>query len=105
LIAETTIDVLNSESVAESVTAEILDRAIERSVVSGDTVLHQLLKRESRQAGEWDYLLGFKTLDVQPPPQDEKVAQSLRRRMIVLEEAGGWRLKVPLMLRWLRTRA
>ena len=105
LIAETTIDVLNSESVAESVTAEILDRAIERSVVSGDTVLHQLLKRESRQAGEWDYLLGFKVLDVQSPPQDEKVAQSLRRRMVVLEEEAGWRLRVPLMLRWLRTRA
>ena len=104
LIAETTIDVLNSLSEATSVTPEILDRAIDSSIVSGENVLSQLLKSESRLPGEWDYLLGFKRNDSQPPPADEKVAESLRRRMIVIEEGGNWQLRVPLMLSWLRTR-
>jgi hypothetical protein len=105
LIAETAIDVLNSSSEETSVTTEILNRAIDGSIVSGQVVLSQLLKGESRLPGEWDYLLGFKRGDTQPPPQDDKVAQSLRRRMIVLEEEGNWRLRVPLMLKWLRRRA
>jgi hypothetical protein len=52
-------------------------------------VLNQLLRRESQdKLANGTSLLGFLTLDVQPPPQDDNVAQSLRRRMIVLEEAG-----------------
>jgi hypothetical protein len=40
--------------------------------------------------------------DVQEPPADEAVYQSLRRRLMVTEKDGRWRMRVPLMQRWLR---
>ena len=61
------------------------------------------MRRESRLPGEWEYLSAFRKQETQPPPQDEAMARSLRRRLLVAEEgdAGPWRLRVPLMLRWL----
>ena len=53
---------------------------------------------------EWAYLRGFRTRDTQPPPDDETVYQALRRRLLVEPVNGEWRLRVPLMQRWLRER-
>ena len=47
---------------------------------------------------------GFRRQDTQPPPTDEAVHRSLRRRLLVVEDDGEWRLRVPLMQRWLRER-
>jgi hypothetical protein len=80
------------------------ERAADRAIVDGDTVLRELMYGESRLPGEWDYLAGFRTRDEQPSPGDEAIFQSLRRRQIVIEDRGAWRLRVPLMQRWLRQR-
>ena len=68
------------------------------------TVLRQLMRGKSELPGEWDYLARFRTRDEQPPPQDEAIFQSLRHRQLIAEEGGMWRLRVPLMQRWLRER-
>jgi hypothetical protein len=41
---------------------------------------------------------------LQPPPDDETVYQALRWRLLVEPVNGEWRLRVPLMQRWLRER-
>ncbi|WP_300327505.1 hypothetical protein [Accumulibacter sp.] len=41
----------------------------------------------------------------QPPPTDAHVYASLRRRLLVLDDDGACRLRVPLMRRWLVQRA
>ena len=82
----------------------LLQKAAERSIVDGDTVLRQLMRGESELPGEWEYLLGFRKQDAQPPPVDEAIFQSLRHRQLVVEDGDMWRLRVPLMQRWLRER-
>ena len=67
-------------------------------------VLHQLVRGESQSDAERVYIAGFRTKDSQPPPDDEATFQSLRHREIIEEDGGVWRLKVPLMQQWLRTR-
>jgi hypothetical protein len=67
-------------------------------------VLRELMERESCLPGEWDYLRGFLRRDTQPPPDDETLYRSLRRRLLMVEEGTDWRLRVPLMQRWLRQR-
>lgn len=52
-----------------------------------------------------NYLRGFRRRDTQPPPDDEAIYTSLRRRLLVEEAGDQWRLRVPLMQRWLRQRA
>ena len=37
-------------------------------------------------------------------PLDEAIHRSLRRRLMVTEDNGLWRMRVPLMQRWLRQR-
>ncbi|MCH8295499.1 hypothetical protein IH992_30830, partial [Candidatus Poribacteria bacterium] len=70
----------------------------------GHNVFHLLMYRESTIPGEWEYLSAFRHHTMQPPPEDEAVNRSLRRRLLVEEENGEWRLRVPLMERWLRER-
>jgi hypothetical protein len=103
LIAETVVDLLN-EGTAPHADATLLERALDKAIVSGDTVLRELVERESRLPGEWDYLRAFRRVDTQPPPQDEALDRSLRRRLMVIEDDGSWRMRVPLMQRWLRAR-
>jgi hypothetical protein len=103
LIAETVIDLLN-EGTQPHADAALLERALDKAIVSGDTVLRELMERESHLPGEWDYLRGFLRRDTQPPPEDEALHRSLRRRLLVVEDNGAWRLRVPLMQRWLRQR-
>jgi hypothetical protein len=103
LIAETIVNLLNSEG-GRRVSSPLMERALDRAIVSGHNVLYELLRRESRLPGEWEYLSKFRIRETQPPPDDEAMAQSLRRRLLVEEESGQWRLRVPLMSRWLRKR-
>ena len=103
LIAETIVDLVNLEEVSQ-VTPELFERALDKSIVRGQNVLYELMHRESTLPGEWEYLLAFKKTETQPPPQDEKIAASLRRRLLVEESNSEWRLRVPLMARWLKVR-
>ena len=103
LLASGAVDFAN-----ESETARLNGRALEevarRAIVSGDMVLHQLVHAESQSEAERAYIAGFRTKDSQSPPEDEPTLRSLRHREIIAEEGGVWRLKVPLMQQWLRTR-
>jgi len=103
LIAETIIDMLN-QGTARHADAALMERALDKAIVSGDTVLRRLLEGECQLPGEWDYISAFRHVDRQPPPPNEAVQRSLRRRLLVVEEADGWKLRVPLMQRWLRAR-
>nr|WP_294527859.1 ATP-binding protein [uncultured Rhodopila sp.] len=103
LIAETVVDLLN-EGTAPNADAALLERALDKAIISGDTVLRELVQRESRLPGEWDYIRAFQRVDTQPPPEDETLHRSLRRRLLVTEDNGLWRMRVPLMQRWLRQR-
>ncbi len=104
LIAETAVDMVNN-SAATQVDAALLEATLDKAVVRGDAVLRLLMQTESTLPGEWDYLLGFRRQDTQEPPADEALYTSLRRRLLVMDEGGQWRLRVPLMQRWLRQRA
>ncbi len=103
LIAETLVDLINEEQAA-AVTPALMQRALDKAIVRGHNVLYELLRRESTLPGEWEYLERFKRVDMQPLPDDEAVARSLRRRELMAIANGEWRLRVPLMERWLRVR-
>jgi hypothetical protein len=102
-LLETVVDLLNDED-QKQVTSLLLERALDRAIVSGHNVLHELLHRESGLPGEWEYLSTFRFRESQLPPDDEAIMKSLRRRLLIKEEAGQWQLRVPLMSRWLRER-
>jgi energy-coupling factor transporter ATP-binding protein EcfA2 len=102
LIAETVVDLVNDSGGAD-VDDALLERALDRAVVRGNNVLLELMERESRP-DEWAYLRAFRSREEQPIPEDEALDRSLRRRRLVVEEAGRYRLRVPLMARWLRQR-
>ena len=103
LLAERAVYLVNLKGL-RTCTLEVLDEAIAAAIASGDAVLRQLVYNESRLVGEWEYLKGFRTRDFQEPPADDAVYQSLRRRLMVTEKDGRWRMRVPLMQRWLRER-
>ena len=103
LVAETVVDLVNDSENA-AVDGTLLERAFDRAVVRGNNVFLELVEKESQLPGEWDYLRTFRTTEEQPAPADEAVARSLRRRRLVLEEDGRFRLRVPIMGRWLRDR-
>jgi len=103
LLAETIVDLINDET-KRQVDAELFERSLNKAIVSGHNVLYQLLRGESTLPGEWEYLAAFRKRETQPPPEDEAIYTSLRRRLLVEEENGHWRLRVPLMARWLKER-
>jgi len=103
LVAQTVVDLVN-DSGGALVDNMLLERALSKAVVHGNNVFLELLKRESRLPGEWNYLRAFRTIEEQPVPIDEALDRSLRRRRLVVEEGGRYRLRVPLMARWLRER-
>ena len=104
LLAETTVDLLNADETRAGVDGRLLEEAIAQSVTLGDTVLRQLMHPEEASPAEWAWLEGFRTRDTQPPPPDEATRRALRRRLLVVEDGDAWRLRVPLMQRWLRER-
>ncbi len=103
LLAETAVKLVHDED-RRVVDRELLTRAFEVAADRGNNVLMVLMENECRLPGEWDYLKGFCRSKTQPPPQDEAIAHSLRRRLLVIERNGFWRLRVPLMRRWLLRR-
>jgi len=103
LLASTAVDLTN-ESVADCLDESMLEEAAERSIVSGDVVLRQLVHGETKSEPEASYIARFRRERIQALPEDEAILQSLRHRQIIADEDGGWRLKVPLMQRWLETR-
>ncbi|HKH43893.1 MAG TPA: AAA family ATPase [Thermoanaerobaculia bacterium] len=103
LVAETVVDLVNSVG-RVSVDGALLERALDRAVAYDNNTFLELLERESPLPGEWDYLRSFRSAEEQPVPSSEALDRSLRRRRLVIEEAGRYRLRVPLMARWLRQR-
>jgi hypothetical protein len=109
LVAETCVDLANDAGV-ESVDATLLERAFDESVRRGDAVLRQLIEGESCLPGEAEYLMGFRDRESQPEPADPEVRRALRRRQLVVVDGGvwllrsrSWRLRTPLMRRWMAT--
>lgn len=103
LIAETIVDVINDTD-QRHVDNEIFDTALNKAVVSGNSVFHQLLRGECTLPGEWEYLSAFRGRETQSLPGEEAIYVSLRRRLLMEEANGEWRLRVPLMARWLKQR-
>lgn len=103
LVAETVIDELNLAGRPRVDTA-LLERSLDTAARRGDSVFHQLLVGESALDGELDYLENFADHETQPPPDDKPIRRSLRRRLLVVPENGEWRLRAPIMSRWLRRR-
>lgn len=103
LLASTVVDRVNEPGEHRGDPA-LLEQAFDQAVADGHVVLRELVEGESKLPEEWAYLSRFRSQEEQPPPDDEAVAQSLRRRWLVVEEGGLWRLRVPLMARWLRLR-
>jgi hypothetical protein len=100
LLAETAVDLVNQSTETRLEPAR-REAVLDRAVVRGDNVLRLLMQTESELPGEWEYLLAFRRCDLQPPPEDERLYTSLRRRLLVEDHDNQFRLRVPLMQRWL----
>lgn len=103
LIAETAVDLVNEEETRQ-VSLSIMDRTLDKAIVRGHNVMYEILHNECRLPGEWEYIERFRNSETQPPPEDVKISASLRRRLLIEEDNGHWRLRVPLMARWLKAR-
>jgi hypothetical protein len=103
LVAETLVDFLNQEG-ASAVTTSLLERALDDATSSGQNVLYQLMRGECSLAGEWEYLSAFRRMEEQYAPEDDAIRQSLLRRQLIVADGERWRLRAPLMARWLRLR-
>ncbi|MBI4663586.1 MAG: ATP-binding protein [Verrucomicrobia bacterium] len=105
-IAATVVDLCN---LCGRATADpgLIDEALSKTVVSSGSVLAELMLYRSVEFPEtWDYLARFRARDEQPPPEDDVLRRRLKRYLLVTETPSGhWRLRVPLMQRWLRERA
>lgn len=100
LVAERVVDLVNDTGVAGA-DAALLDRAFERSAETGFSVFFELIERESGSPEELRYLRAFARAETQPIPDDD-TARALRRRLLVIEEGAQYRLRAPIMARWLR---
>jgi hypothetical protein len=103
LIADTCVTLVN-EGDGRVVTPKLLEKALDEAIVSGHTVMYQLMHGESELPGEWEYLSGFRERETQTAPEDPAVRRSLLRREVAVDDGTAWRLRVPLMGRWLRAR-
>ena len=104
LIAETAVTLANeSPSGARTLPGPLLEQALDASVDRGRNAMIQMVEKQCRMPGEWEYLRGFARRETQPLPEDADVRRSLNRRQLCVEAGSGeWRLRVPLMGRWLR---
>ena len=100
LLAQILVDLANDTG-ANSIDNALFEKAVERAVESAHSTYHEILRKECDTEAEWTYLKRFRNAEVLPPPNDEDVYAALRRRQLVIEENGMWRLRVPLMRRWL----
>ena len=68
-----------------------------------ELLLQQVRHEPGRAAGL--YLQGFRTAAELAPPADDAVRRLLQRHELMRPtEAGLWRLRVPLMQRWVTAR-
>lgn len=79
LIAETLVDLLNSQAAAQVTEGRLW---IAR-YPTGRTCCRSCLEKECTLPGEWEYLRRFGEVDTQPPPVDDAV-----RREIEASHAG-----------------
>ena len=89
----------------QEITTQKLEEVFGTVVYRGtDFFTHVLETDESKVPGAGEYLYGFGNKSIQPPPDDEKLRESLQRRKLVYisEDEERWSLRVPLMERWLR---
>ncbi len=100
LLAQEAVYLANERNITQ-VDDALLQAAADAAVDSGESAFFRILKTENRFPGEWDYLLGFRANEVQSEPGDDRLRRSLRRRLLVVEENGMWRMRVPLMRHWL----
>ena len=103
LVAETAVDQLN-DSGQECVDEALLEHSLAKAASAGDSVFHQLIVGESLLDGELDYLERFASQETQALPEDGDLRRSLKRRLLVVDEGGQWRLRAPIMVRWMRER-
>ena len=81
----------------------LLEQALDASVERGRNAMIQMVEKQCRLAGEWEHLRAFARLESQPVPEDAEVRWALNRRQLCMKaDSGEWRLRVPLMGRWLR---
>lgn len=104
LIAETVLNLINEKKDIRQVDAVLLGRALKIAIARGYNFLYYVMRQESTLPGEWEYLAAFRKRETQPLPDNEAIYTLLRRRLLVEEENGEWRLRVPLMARWLKER-
>lgn len=100
LVAETAVDLANTKG-AECLDGALLEGAFDESVRRGDTVLRQLIEGENCSSDEAEYLLAFRSQESQPEPINGPLRRALRRRLLVDNVDGMWRLRAPLMRRWI----
>ncbi len=103
LIAETIVDLVNDSDKTQA-DDTIFEQALNQSIVKGHNVLYELMHGECKLSGEWEYLAAFRRKASQPIPDNEALYRSLKRRLLVVEENSEFRLRVPLMERWLKER-
>jgi hypothetical protein len=103
LIAETLVEFLNNEG-ASAVTPELMERALDEATVAGQNPLYLLMRGECSVPGEWEYISAFRRVEEQNPPTGEAIRDSLLRRQLIQATGDRWRLRVPLMARWLHRR-
>lgn len=105
LVASTVVDICNRKGLDQA-TPAMLEQAFAEAVVSGDTVLAELMLYKSEEyEAAWRYLAGFRKTDSQPPSEDEDVRLLLKRYLLIKETTEGiWTLRIPLMHRWLKER-
>lgn len=105
LVASTVVDICNRKGFDQA-SPGVLEQAFAAAVVSGETVLTELmLYKSDEHEAAWRYLAGFRKADSQPPPEDDDVRLLLKRHLLAQETAeGNWTLRIPLMLRWLKER-
>ncbi|MEN8906141.1 MAG: hypothetical protein ABF289_09325, partial [Clostridiales bacterium] len=101
-VANKAIVFLNENNNGEVLNKDLLEMALEKVTESVYNNFNQLLNEESKIEGEWDYILNFSENKFQNKPSNYKIRESLKRRYIVDEVNGKYKLKVPLMERWLK---
>ena len=105
LLASTVVDLCNKGG-RDRVDRKLLEEATQKALVSGETVMSELLLyRSEEHPSAWAYLAGFRERDLQNPPSDDGLRLLLKRHLLVeVSDDGLWGLRIPLLLKWLRER-
>jgi hypothetical protein len=103
LLAERAVEEVNRRTAA-AFNPDWRGVVLKRAVAEGAPVFRELLlgTQENRTEAERDYVAAFAHAEAQAAPTDREVrAHLLRREIIARGDDGLWRLRVPLMRRWM----